>query len=421
MKALGLGLLLWAWGVSLAHAEPPRVYVIAHASDPALATEAQQAAAFGRFALAEAHGFEWQRADARVRGSLEAAHAAHRRALLGLSRGRQAYLRFELADAVATLGQALRDWEAALAVLDNPEPYADTLLYLGAAHLLAGDTHAAERVFLRHHVQFAELAPNTGVFNPEVLRHWESAGSALAQAGKGSLEVRVQPSTAVLSVDGVVRGAGSQRIGELAPGEHWVRISVVGGAGRIAKVQVQAGAETRLDLGKLEDSAALLDLFEHANRRDGAHLLSEELGLDALAVIEVRRGPTAGSLVLALRGFDGATGREGATFGREVGPDLVERVHAVRGLVAAWLDRVLLDARPSSAPVAAALPVEAPPPERARDAEATPHWARRWWVWTLAGGVLAGGALTAALLARQDGEAASGSADDDTGTLVLEF
>jgi hypothetical protein len=416
MHALALALLWWLASAWVARAEGPRVYVVARAADPALGAEAREVAALARFALAQAEGFQWQAADARVRGEEAPARAAQQRALAGLKRGQQAYLRFELEHAIGLLQQSLRDWEQALPVLDSPEPWAETLMYLGACHVLAGDSVRAAEVFHSYQVKFADLSPNAGVFNPEIMRQWDAAGHDLAVEGGGALEVRSSLPSAEVSVDARVRGTGRITVHGLAPGEHWVRVTAIGAQSFVGKAVVEPGRTARVDPPELEDSIELLDLLEHAHTQDGARVLLEELGVDALGVIEVRRGGTEGELDLTLRSFDAAGNVQG-TFPRSLGHDFNERAAGVRGLVAAWLDRVLDELRPQLVATGGMATGTAAP----QHSEARPAWYRRWWVWTIAGSVLAAGTLTTVLVVRNHGMESGQPMPRDKGTLVLQF
>lgn len=419
MRRWAFALGLWLLGWAEAQAEQPRVYVTAHASDAALDIEARQIAAFARFALAESQGFRWQDADLRVRGDdLKPAHEAQDKALSLLRRGRQAYLALELEEAIKHLEQAAILWEQAAAALDSPEPVAETLMYLGACHVLAGDLARARAAFARYHLRFPQLAPSSGVFNPEIMRHWEQAGSEQSQA-PGSLDIRVRPSNAEVSVDGQVRGLGDVVVPGLAPGEHWVRVSVVGGQGFTTRAFVESGGTTRVDAGTLNDSTTLLDLFEHAASAQSAQALAQTLGLDALGVVEVRRasGHDQGDIELAMVGFDAHTGQQKVVVSQTVGADFAERAQVVRSMVAMWLDHVVRQlANPDEPWVATSAPA------RSRGAqEGKPAWYRRWQVWAVAGGVLAAGVVTTALLVSRDRDDGAPPAPENTGTLVLEF
>jgi hypothetical protein len=431
LALLMLALAAWlggAWAPAPVRAESPRIYVVAKAVDPALGPEALQVAALARAALLDAPGFDWQSADALVRGEQLAARAAQSRARARLRRGRQAYLSLEFDSARRALEQSLVDWEAAQAVLDSPEPVAETLMYLGAALVLSEQRAEAARVFTRYHVQFSAVAPNPDLFNPAIMQEWQAAGLALGQRAQGSVEVQVQPGSVVISLDGLPRGSGSLRLDRLAPGTHWLRGAGLGAEGRVLDASVESGRVTQVNLGPLTDSAALLDLFEHASRSEGAQALAQQLGVSALAVIEVRRGVGPGELELTLRSFDGRSGRKQVELSRNLASDLVERSRGVRGLVAAWLDGVprtagggapALATGPRTAPERANTPASAPgPSERREDAEARPAWYRRWWVWALVGGAVAAGGVTAGvLLSRDHGGSAAPNHDDSSVTL----
>lgn len=419
--------------VTRARAEALPVYITAKAADPALKVEALEVSALARAALLEAQGFDWQTADTRVRGSLTTARTAQKRALAALRRGRQAYLRLELDVAIVALQGAALEWSSAQAVVDSPELVAETLMYLGASYVLAENPTRAAEVFTRYHLQFAAVAPNSGLFNPAIMEQWQAAGAALRRRAAGAIDVRTQPGSAVVTIDGVPRGTGSMRVGALSPGRHWVRVAGLGAEGRTQEVAVESGRITVADLGQLPDSAMLLDLFEHASSAQGARALAQELGVRALGVIEVRRTDKHGELALAMRSFEGESGREQAELTRVIGGDFVERSQAVRGLVAAWLDRVLADAARKPAltpretlvagPVAPepALDRGAPGLGERREEEAKPVWYRRWWVWAIAGGAVAAGAITTGLVLRDRDQGAQAGRPSDKGTLILEF
>jgi hypothetical protein len=426
-RSLLVACALWSLSAR-ARAEALPVYVTARAADPALKVEALEVSALARAALLDAQGFDWQTADARVRGALAEARLAQQRALLALRRGRQAYLKLELETAIATLLGAMVEWGEAQAVLDSPEPVAETLMYLGASYALAENRARAKEMFTRYHVQYPQVTPNSGLFNPAIMDLWHAAGAALRQRPAGALDVRVRPASAVVSVDGAPRGTGSMRVSELAPGRHWLRVAGLGAPGSLREVTVESGRAKVEDAGEVADSAMLLDLFEHASNAKGARALAQELGVRSLGVIEVRRTDKQDELALELRSFEGDSGREQARLERVIGGDFSERSRAVRGLVAAWLDQVLSGtvrkptlAKPASAPAPL---VEREPmssaPRDSRD-EAKPVWYRRWWVWAVAGGAVAAGAVTTALVLKNRDDSPSAQQGTDRGTLTLEF
>ncbi len=414
----------------VARAEAPRVYVTAKAAEPGLELEALQIAAEARAALLEAQGFDWEPADVRARGAHSEARAAQQRALRAFRRGRQAYLRLDLEAATRDLTEALGHWEAARAIVDSVELVAETWMYLGASYVLSEQPERAAAAFTRYHVQFGHIAPNPALFNPAVMQAFQSARQKLEAQAASAVDVQVRPASAAVMVDGVPRGRGNVRLEGLRPGPHWVSASGLGTEGKSADVvTLQPGRVSVVKLGEVQDSAELLDLLEHASRPEGARALSQALSVRALAVIEVRRARAdegGRELALTLLGFDGESGREQPALEVVVGDEPSERSRIVRGLIAQWLDRVLVDVL-GPTPVAAAgaaaedessalIPVDRP-------SDAADHRAalkRRRWIWaSTAASALVAGAVVALVMANSEG--APISKGNQGGTLVLEF
>ncbi len=396
-----------------AQTSAPRVYLIAHpvASTPALEVAGFEAALLS--ALAESSGFAFHEAERAARGDVAEARAAHARALAGLRRGRQAFLSLELEGAIEALRAAVGEWDRAWAVIDDPVPVADTLMYLGASYALSGDDAAADAVFARRQVQFRAVSPDPRVFNPQILARLEQV-----QSGGADASLRVEAGSAakaMASLDGRALGELPLSASDLAPGEHWLRVSVPGRAPIVRRVVLTGQRVETLHLRELEAASELLQVLGQVGSTTGAQRAVQVLGVDYLGVVGVAAEHAT------LRVFARSRSGEVTAFERELSADERERAQTARAMVASFLDEVLRLERAATPPVSAVVDPGAQAPEDDALRRVDTPWHRRWWVWTLTGAAVAAVGVTSALLLTTSDADPAPSPAPDRGTLVLEF
>jgi hypothetical protein len=416
------GLLVWAllaWSSTTVRAQTPEVYVVAVAREAGAQAAASEVSALARAALAEAEGFRFREADAVLHGELTAAHDAYAEALTQLGRGRQAYLALELDAAQRALEAATDQFQKAGPVLDSPEPFSQALMYLGATHVLAGNATAARAVFERYHAAFGELSPDARVFNPEVMAAWTQAGKTLSARAKGAIALEGAAATAEITLDGRVRARGASTLDGLAPGEHALRVAVLGAAPFFTTVTLKPRERARVTVPAMSERAELSARLHggmSSAERDG---LRELLAVDALAVVELAQaGSDELTLTLSVSGL--ATSRPSKS--EHAGADFLARDQAVRMLVAEFLDRVAerahaVERGAEVARAAVAAPAPATPP---RD-EAPRAWYRKPWFWTVVGVVVLGGAAAGTAVALSQQKKRTPGQGGSGGTLTLEF
>ena len=407
MRALLALALVCTLGSLPARADAPRVAVTAVAATPADAQAAAQLAALARAALLEAEGFSFDTSLRVLSGDVTAALEAHGQAREALQRGRQAYLALELTQARAELERAMELWPLALAVLDSPEAVSETLLYLGASCVLSGDAPCAERAFARQQASFAELEPDARVFNPAIVAAWQRARRPLART---SLQVESSQPDAEIALDGLVVGLGSYRSDRLAPGAHWLRVTLPGARPWLKRLDVPAQAVTRVDVPVLAADPELVRALGGARDAAGREALRRVLGADALMVLEVASGPEGLLLTPHALGGSPSQGRQPV----QVGAGLAERASTMRMVMADFLEQVARRAHEQERLASHASPQR----ETRADARSGAAWYRRAWVWTVVGVALAAGVTGTVLLVRAQDDAPPA---DDRASLTLQF
>lgn len=409
-----------------AQSDGVKVYALGYSATDALEPAAHEIEGLARAALAGSEGFAWQGADDRVRGEVARERDIYRKALRSMRSGREAYLNFELEDAVQRLERALNGFDECAEIIDSPEQIAQSLMYLGASHVLSGDTTAALEVFERYHEQFWDVPPDESAFNPEIMSYWERAGSRVARRTPGRIRVEGE-AAAWVSVDGRVRGRAPTTLRGIAPGEHTVRVFVDGARAQVTSLRVKSGETAKVQVEALAGDEAMAGYRTNIASSDGspdaatALALARHLAIDQLLLFEVAPGLVEGGLSLSLYLLDAHSGDAIATFRRDVGNLLTERAAAVRKLVATALDKALAH---RSRPVASGsggdrgFEVAAAGSGKQDDRDG-----RKGWIWGLAVGgaaALVGGIVAAVLLTRDDAEESLTPPDGKAG-VVLEF
>ncbi|MEM1415551.1 MAG: PEGA domain-containing protein [Myxococcota bacterium] len=422
-ERVALGVLGLALASSVARAQgpleelPPRVYVVAHATEPELDLVAARAAASARAALRSLEGAGWQTADRRFLGYDDVTAESLREARRLLAEGEAAYLELRFADAVGALRGSVRAFDAAIAAVEGPEELGKALLFLGASHLYAGDRASARRVFERMQVQMPQLEPDPELFAEDVIALWRRAR---ARRQDGRLRVTSDPVGGAVSVDFVLRGVAPVSLEGLAHGPHLVRVAQPGAAPYIEVVD--AGRRpTRVEAVLLasERDAELAAMVERVTgqelvRADGpVQELGRHLELERIAVLRVAYGDASESVRLELVVFDVETGR--ALHRSEAvaprAPGQLEPVvwDVVRDGLVASLDVIV---QPEPEP----LPLATVPIDPNDGADETPLY-RKWWLWVGVGAVVATGIVLGVVL-RDPG---NDLGRDPGGQVVFEF
>lgn len=302
-----------------------------------------------------------------------------------LSGGRYAQARRSLSGVWSSMNNALASVPL--------EELAFVQLHLAAAELGAGRRKAAHRTLAALSTWRRGRLP---ALSGQAPTDWEDL---LAQAvspdmGDGTLEVTSEPEGAAALLDGKPLGATPVTATNLPSGVHFLEVTLPGYQPSVTAVSVRARRRA-VSVRLLPDPAAQGTVARLLTMRDslgatslrGVTGLGQQLGLDRVMLVTQRQGPDG--LRLAAYLHDTASGRllGQARVVTSASPDATQ----IQPL-ALWRPGAL------TAP-----PTGDGPPHSDAASEPRP-WYKRWYVWVLAGAVVAAAvAVPVALTTRDDG------------------
>ena len=273
------------------------------------------------------------------------------------------------------------------------EELAFVQLHLAAAELGSGRRSAARRILTALATWRQERLP---ALSGQAPTEWEELRAACTNpgAGQGTLEVMSAPEGAAVSLDGKPLGRTPVVATNLPPGTHYLEVSLPGYRPSVTAVIVRPRRRA-ISVRLSEDPAARATLARLFSLRDrlgatplvGVGRLGRQLGLDKVLLVTM----TPGGDGLALHGYlhDAATERlEGSA-----------RVTTSASPEPATLQPLAL-----WRPGAAITPPTGDDMSRQSSMDDSRPWYRRWYVWVLAGAVVAAAvAVPVALTTRDDG------------------
>ncbi len=154
-----------------------------------------------------------------------------------LARGQAEAAAKKLAAAETTLAEVL--------AFARKSELADVQFLLGVAYLQMGDKLAAEDEFARLQTWRPSYVVDVEK-HPKVLPLWEHVRAQLEAAGRGSIEIKSDPSGAMAFVDGRYLGVTPTHADALSVGEHYVTLKKEGYQRRLIKVTVDPKVEQQV-------------------------------------------------------------------------------------------------------------------------------------------------------------------------------
>jgi tetratricopeptide (TPR) repeat protein len=354
--------------------------------------------------------------------------------------GKASFAKKDYETALKQLQGALAFYEEGLAYVNRLEAVLETLGYLGACSLALGYDDDAKDYFQRVLAIMPEAAPLDD-YPVQSIELFEKLKTQQGKKKKGSLTVKTDPPGGVVKVDGTERGPAPVTITDLARGEHYVQASqdAAGVAG--LKVEVKGGKAETVELklstqvgpepaqpvdpalvrevarlaaeGKLgapfrERSDQIAELTKagclvvgHVEGQGNGYVLAAYVyspeQKQTAALDEVRFRADLSSVNVQATAFAHAVEEACNRFP-------YDKI-VVGGVVAARTEPAPPPPPPPSAPPSAEQPkprkplppavtLENPEPLEEDEDDDTP-WYKEWWVWTVAGAALIGGAVAA--------------------------
>jgi hypothetical protein len=327
--------------------------------------------------------------------------------------------RKQLAEGHKQLGS--REWRAAVKtlqsaidILSRMLPYikkqelAEAMCGYGVALHEAGDRKGARQAFNRLLVWRGDHKYDTTKYPEKLLSLFEEVKKEVGKEKRGSVEIRSDPPAAQAYVDGRYVGVTPATAEGLVIGEHFVTLKREGFHKAVQPVMVSAKAQGAVEF-KLERSAKFL-LVEEALRAVEKQLghdrletdvdnLKEVLFLDHGVFVRAQRS-SGGKIRVETFLYDLRSRRRLSTESHEI-PDGDAEKLLTKQATSLYMN-VKYDAE-LEAPAEEPVPIAKPAPK--------PIY-KRWWFWTIIGGVaIAVGATTGVLVKQYKPQSCGGTGD----------
>lgn len=399
--------------------DAPTTYLVAFPTEASTVGAARTVQLRLRDRLQRAESIPYETPDNLVMAHPAAAEASLREGLAQLEAGQGAYLNLQLGEAVTALKAALAALDEAAAVVNDPQPIGQALLFLGASQVALGQTQAAQDSFQMLHRQLPGVEPDPQVFNPSVVSAFRQAGRRIEPAGEVSITSAVPG--AMAEVDARPVGPTPATVQGLAAGDHAFRVTRAGHEPALRSVALRPRRQGRIALNPEPGAGAPAILAAEESLRSeglptlleaGAPLdrLSETLGLGILGAVRVAPGEADGAISLEMAAYD-VRGGARIFHAEEEATDEAALQQTTDQLATELLSA--LDAHNTSQgqPLAHANPQRT---DGSSDEGNDGSLVEKWYFWAAVAAVVAGGSVATYLLL-QDGDEQAG------GQVVLRF
>lgn len=165
--------------------------------------------------------------------SAETARLELQAAVESAERGREAFFNLELDTAVESLNAAVRAYDNNAAYVTDFRPVAETLLLLGATHILRqqesrgrdrrDEEQRGKQRFSQAAILFPEIEPDARIVNPDMRAIFDEAKNEVLGGRRGSLVIETEPTGAELYLDGQFIGVSPETVLDVAQGPHYLR------------------------------------------------------------------------------------------------------------------------------------------------------------------------------------------------------
>ena len=328
-----------------------------------------------------------------------------------VEKARAAYYELKFKDTVTAAEAAIAQYEKEPLDLNDGQRFIAAHTYAAMAELELGNEKAVQQHFAAALTVRPDLHLLETDFSPVSIAALERARDQnITGKSKGSIVVTTSPAFAKLRVDGVQVGETPLTFNGLLLGRHFVSVSKEGHSPQAAWVDVKASGPAQLTFTLVEAPAEQLRKRVAARvaegSRDAVEIEAQQLAaaLDAQAVLLLAVSAVGSRLTVSAAWVpsQGEAVRAWTT----VAPDSFDAPAALEALVASLRgqggDASLPGAEPAKGPdyKVAWLGLKPPPPKilAPLPPPPTPVY-KKPWLWVAVGAVVAGGAVTAVVLA----------------------
>jgi hypothetical protein len=215
-----------------------------------------------------------------------------------LARGKKQYDNLELDPAIEALSKARELFRKAAGRLGDGEKYVETLLFLGASHILSGDSELGSDAFRQVALFDKRRTLDPKLFPPSMIDIFKRVKSEVAASPVGMVQLKSNPPAADVYLNGVYKGVTPLTLAKVPEGTHFVRLEKDGYlpwgqlvdffATHEERVEATLQASAGLDQFK-KRSAKLLGDLDDDPPKAAVVQFGQWLGVDRLVVLQVKQ------------------------------------------------------------------------------------------------------------------------------------
>ncbi len=165
-----------------------------------------------------------------------------------LAQGKGAYDELELEKAQSKFQKAIKKFEYGYGYLTDPGDMIETLMFIGATFVLAGEPEKSMAFFKRAAMMSGKSPLNENLFPPNIQEVLNKAKQQLEASPSVKVRISSKPYGAEIYLDGTYVGGAPLTIADVKPGPHMVRALKDGFMPWGGKIMVKHGAKNSFKL-----------------------------------------------------------------------------------------------------------------------------------------------------------------------------
>jgi hypothetical protein len=229
-----------------------------------------------------------------------------------LAEGKEQYDNLELDAAIEALTKAQEHYKKAVGLLGDGNRYVETLLFIGASHILSGDSELGADAFRAVAMFDKRRTLDPKMFPPSMIEIFNAAKSQVNAAPVGMVQMKSNPPAAEVYLNGVYKGITPLTLVKVPEGTHFVRIEKDGYLHWGQLVDFFATHEERVEanlnpgpgMAQLQKRVKeLLGDLDDDTPKQALIQFGQWLGVERLVIVEVKQrgeGISAGAVLVQI-------------------------------------------------------------------------------------------------------------------------
>jgi len=141
-----------------------------------------------------------------------------------LKEGKEQYDNLELDAALEALNKARDEFKKAVGREGSGQKYVETLLFIGASHILSGDSELGAEAFRAVALFDKRKSLDPKMFPPSMIEIFNRAKAEVAASPVGMVQMKSNPPAAEVYLNGVFQGITPLSLAKVPEGAHFVRV-----------------------------------------------------------------------------------------------------------------------------------------------------------------------------------------------------